>query len=150
METQEQIPVIGEFPLAAWDDVPMRENLWAHMRIKAARTAAREDKVLTDTPETRSGAMYIRRVTKADGELADVECAREQAEFVRLRLSCWAEVLEGLLPDFTGEELTALVHGYPDGKLAELYRSATGGEWRRMLSDEIGRRDALGPAAGQP
>jgi hypothetical protein len=81
----------------------------------------------------------------------EAECTEAEAEFVRLRLTCWASK-EGevkAVPDLPEHELTALVQGYPDEKLAELYRSATGSEWRRMLSEEIGRRDALGPGAAQ-
>jgi hypothetical protein len=95
VKTQEQVAVIGEFPLGAWDDVSMREGLWASMRDKAADIAARDGKVLTDTPETRSGVMYMRLVSAGgDGGLADVETDREHAEFVKLRLLCWASADE--------------------------------------------------------
>jgi hypothetical protein len=50
--------------------------------------------------------------------------------------------------DLTMQEIVDVVQGYPDEKLAEFYqRSLAGTEWHRILSEEIGRRDALGPGA---
>jgi hypothetical protein len=44
-------------------------------------------------------------------------------------------------------ELDAVIRGYTDEKLAARYQDAAkhpGTEWHRLLSAEIGRRDALG------
>jgi hypothetical protein len=91
MRTQEQVATIGEFSVDAWNDVPMREALWASLRARAAEIASsRPGWALTDTPEDRSGPMYFRVVTAAAGETQDVETGHEHADFVRLRLVCWA------------------------------------------------------------
>jgi hypothetical protein len=91
VKTQEQVAVIGEFPLEAWEDVPMRETLWATLRARAAEVAtSRPGWVLTNTPEVRSDAMYM-RIADGVGEPMEVETTRERAEYVKLRLACWAE-----------------------------------------------------------
>ena len=46
--------------------------------------------MLTDTPGVRTSPVFMRITDAGGGELVEVECAREEAEFVRLRLSCWA------------------------------------------------------------
>lgn len=71
-----------------------------------------------------------------------------------MRLTFHGGGLMGLPTSYTpmrhlaGEEITALVQGYTDEQLARNYRVASeqpGTEWHRLLSEEIGRRDALGP-----
>lgn len=55
---------------------------------------------------------------------------------------------ESPLPRLTGTGIDALVRGYSDAQLAVCYREAArrpGTEWLRLLSEEIGRRDAHGP-----
>lgn len=95
MEVKEQVTAVGDFPRELWDDIPARDTAWASLRSKAAGIAAERPGWALD-PHGREtevhGVYYMRFVASGDGdELMAVECAPEEAEFVRLRLACWAE-----------------------------------------------------------
>jgi hypothetical protein len=93
MKTQEQIFTQGEVLAAYWRALTPeeREGVWAEMRDDAAKVAAADGKVLTDTPGTRH-VLYKRMVTEPEYLFRrEAECSEGEAEFVRLRLTCWAE-----------------------------------------------------------
>lgn len=93
MKTQEQVVVGDEVPAGNWCALTPqeREGVWAELRDDAAKVAAADGKTLTDTPGTRE-VLWQRSVTAPDYLFArTVECTESEAEFVRLRLSCWAE-----------------------------------------------------------
>jgi hypothetical protein len=91
MKTQEQVSVGDEVPIELWRDAISREAFWEQMRREAAQVAAADRMVLTDTPGTRH-VLYQRLVDDPEYLFRrTAECTEEQAEFVRLRLTCWAE-----------------------------------------------------------
>jgi hypothetical protein len=89
VKTQEQVWTQHSIPAVVWRSLISQDGPWAEMRVHAAEYAAADGKTLTDTPETRE-VLYERFVTGANGEAKLVECAEAEAEFVRLRLACWA------------------------------------------------------------
>ncbi len=90
--TKEQIAAAEYFPHELWDDVPAREGAWAILRDQAARIAASREMILD--PHGRETevhqVMYMRSALGPDGVPIAVETTQEHAEFVKLRLACWA------------------------------------------------------------
>lgn len=91
MQTQEQVTLTEDVPIEQWRDAVTREAFWLTMRRKLAAGVAdqRPGWSLADGREDRY-ALYMRRVTGRGGETAAAECSLADAEFARLRLSCWA------------------------------------------------------------
>jgi hypothetical protein len=89
VKTLEQVHSQQEVPIGLWRQAASREGFWTQMRDGAAEHAATEGKVLTDTPDSRS-VLYVRYVSGPGDEARLAECAESEAEFARLRLSCWA------------------------------------------------------------
>jgi hypothetical protein len=93
VKTQEEVVTQQEVPFALWRDAISREGFWDEMRDHAVGHAASDGKVLTDTPGTRH-VLYVRFVTGPDGDARFAECPEADAEFARLRLTCWASADE--------------------------------------------------------
>ena len=91
MKTQEQVWTQQEVPAGLWPDANSREGFWQQMRQQAVQVAAGDGKTLTDTPGTRE-VLYLRMVSEPGYPYRrEAECTEAEAEFVRLRLYCWAE-----------------------------------------------------------
>lgn len=93
MKTLEQITVTGDFPAAPWlgTDVAERDRAWAEVRQACREAAASRGLRLTEGIEDRH-VLYERPADDRGGAGGQVvECTRSEAEFVRRRLSAWAE-----------------------------------------------------------
>jgi hypothetical protein len=94
MKTREQVTATGDFPVAPWlrRDIPARNEAWNTLRDKCAGTAAGKGlKLAEDQCAAERSMLWMRAVDGDGGEPIAVECSRAEAEFVRLRLSAWAE-----------------------------------------------------------
>jgi hypothetical protein len=91
VKTREIVTLVQELPITLWRDGGARERCWAEMRAKLSQSTqeARPGWSLADAQEDRH-VLYMRNVTGLDGEAKTVECMETQADFARLRLSCWA------------------------------------------------------------
>jgi hypothetical protein len=92
VKVQEEVWAQREVPAGNWRRLTPqeREGAWAQMREDAARIAAADGKVLTDTPGARH-VLYQRTVNDDEYLFSRLaECGEAEADVVRLRLSCWA------------------------------------------------------------
>lgn len=90
MKTRQQVTAEGDFLAGTW--AAELESAWRSLRRECARIAADRDLKLT---EDESADMRTLLYVKAAGDPNDgarrAECSRGEAEFIRLRLSAWAE-----------------------------------------------------------
>jgi hypothetical protein len=91
VKTEELVTLAEDVPIELWRDAVTREAFWAAMRRKLVTGVAvqRPGWSLADGREDRH-ARYMRRADGVGGEPENIETTPEHAEFVRLRLSCWA------------------------------------------------------------
>jgi hypothetical protein len=93
MKTREMVTLVQDLPVTLWRDAGARERCWQEMRVKLAAKVSGERPgwTLAGSQEDRH-ALYLR--TDPDhllgGKETVTECSAGSAEFVRLRLSCWA------------------------------------------------------------
>jgi hypothetical protein len=85
VKTARQVAATGDFPIGLWGDAAMRDAAWEGLRRTCAGIAAAEGETLTGE-ETGRSVIWMRLAGCADGDLMPAECARDDAEFVRLRL----------------------------------------------------------------
>jgi hypothetical protein len=88
--TRRQIAALNDFPITLWDDRPAQAAAVRQLRDRCAEIAAGEGYQLASDGTESQYALFMRITDGSDGEPIAVECAREQAEFVRLRLAVWA------------------------------------------------------------
>ena len=93
MKTREQVTATGDFPAGPFltGDIPGRNEAWDAVRAKCIEIATgRGLAIIEDDPAAERSVLYLKTADKPGGSF-QVECSRAEAEFVRLRLSAWAE-----------------------------------------------------------
>jgi len=93
MKTREQIAATGDFPAAPFTgrDIPARNAAWNTLLCQCAETAGIKGLKLAEDQSAAGRSVLYMRTAEGGGEPRAVECSRAEAEFVRLRLSAWAE-----------------------------------------------------------
>lgn len=91
MADRERVGAAGDFPIAAWNDEPVREALWGMLRDRCAQEAAtRPGWALTSDPDIQRDVVSYYLIDDTLPEPVAVVTTQEDAEFVKLRLYCWA------------------------------------------------------------
>lgn len=90
MKTREQVTVTGDFKIATWSAGDGQEACWSSLRAQAGGIAGRRGLALDDGEADGRHILFMRVLARNGFDAMSSECPAGEAEFVRLRLECWA------------------------------------------------------------